>query len=84
MLSGSAASVAAALLVLVLPVPVPPEPLLLLLLRPLHLLPSRLPQGVVESEAPLLLQDRQWFSAAMARSFPPPEKPTYERAPSTR
>ena len=57
---------------------VPPEPVLL------HLLPLPLPQVVVESEVPLHLQGRQSFSAAMARSSPPPVQPTYERAPSTR
>ena len=57
---------------------VPPEPVLL------HLLPSRLPRVVVESEGPLHLQGRQSFSAAMARSSPPTVQPTYERAPSTR
>ena len=50
----------------------------------LHLLLSLLPQVVVESEAPLHLQGRQLFSAAMARISPPTVKPTYERAPSTR
>src|SRR5688572_5426362 len=57
---------------------VPPEAVLL------HLLPLPLPQAVVESEAPLRLQGRQSFSAAMARSSPPTVQPTYERAPSTR
>jgi hypothetical protein len=56
---------------------VPPGPVLLLL-------PLQLPQVVVESEVPLHLQGRQWFSAAMARSSLPTEKPTYVRAPSTR
>jgi hypothetical protein len=49
-----------------------------------HLLQLLLPQVVVESEAPLHLQGRQWFSAAMARNSPPTGKPTYEPAPSTR
>ena len=57
---------------------VPPEPVLL------HLLPLLLPQVVVESEVPLHLQGRQSFSAAMARIFPSPEKPTYERVPRSR
>ena len=57
---------------------VPPEAVLL------HLLLLLLPQVVVESEVPLHLQGRQSFSAAMARSSPPPVQPTYERAPSTR
>src|SRR5687767_5960532 len=50
----------------------------------LHLLPSLLPQVVVESEVALHLQGRQSFSAAMARSSPPTVQPTCERAPSTR
>src|SRR5262245_27473352 len=50
----------------------------------LDLLPLLLPQVVVESEVPLHLQGRQWFSAAMARISPPTVKPTYERVPSTR
>ena len=55
-------------------------------LRPLlqHLLPLFLPPVVVESEAPLHLQGRQSFSAAMARSSPPTVQPTYARALSTR
>jgi hypothetical protein len=98
-LSGSVDSVAAAVLVpvvpvLVAPVPVPHEPELPALAPPLlvqvprelllHLLSLPLPQVVVESEVPLHLQGRQSFSAAMARSSPPTERPTYERAPSTR
>ena len=57
---------------------VPAEPVLL------HLLPWPLPRVVVESEVPLHRRGRQSSSAAMARSSPPTEKPTYERAPSTR
>ena len=79
----------------VVPVPVPHEPELPALAPPVlaqgprePLLPSLrslpLPQEVVESEAPPPLRDRQSFSAAMARISPPPEKPTCERAPSTR
>src|SRR5688572_19324552 len=63
----------------VLLAPVPAEPVL-----PLHLLPSRLPPGVVESGATLHLKGRLSFSAAMARSSPPTAPPTYVRAPSTR
>ena len=58
----------------------PPAPPGLLL----HLLSSRLPRVVAESEVPLHQQGRQWFSAAMARNSPPMGKPTYARAPSTR
>src|SRR5688500_15647722 len=57
---------------------VPPEPALL------HLLPVLLRPVVVESEAPLHLQGRQSFSAAMARTSPPTVQPTYGRSPSTR
>jgi hypothetical protein len=60
------------------PVRVPPDPL------PLHLLSSRLPQVVVESEVRAHLRVRQSFSAAMARSSPLTGKPTYERAPNTK
>src|SRR5688572_1622125 len=95
-LSGSvAAPVVPAGLVLVVLVPVPdavelpvparlpPEPLLLHPHLHLHPLSLRLPRVVVEFEA-LLHQGCQSFSAAMARSSPPPAQPTYERAPSTR
>src|SRR5688500_15051514 len=58
--------------------------LAVVLLRLLHLSRLRLPQVVVESEGPLHRPGRPSFSAAMARSSPPPVQPTYERAPSTR
>ena len=69
---------AAALLVPVVAEPVPHQPL------PFNLLSLPLPQVAVESEAPVRLQGRQSFSAAMARVSPPTGKPTYARAPSTR
>src|SRR5688500_11418545 len=90
--SGSAAAVAA-VVVAVLPVrlqvAVGPahlahKRLAVVLLRLLHLSRLRLPQVVVESEGPLHRPGRPSFSAAMARSSPPPVQPTYERAPSTR
>ena len=43
--------------------------------------PERL---VVEPEVPVHLRSRQSFLAAMARIFPSPEKPTYEREPRSR
>ena len=83
-LLGSVAS-AAALVAVVLQGPgvraprvvvqVPRPPLLL------NLLPFQLPQVEVESEVLVRLQGRQSFSAAMASSSLPTEKPTYERVP---
>src|SRR5688572_12503486 len=99
-LLGSAAAAAVVVLVVPVPVPHEAELPVLVQVRPglgvlvvarvppeavlLHLLPSLLPQVVVESEVPLLLQGRRSFSAAMARSSPPTVQPTCERAPSTR
>jgi hypothetical protein len=59
-------------------VPLPHEPELPALAPPVvvHL--------VVEPEVPVHLRSRQSFSAAMARIFPSPEKPTYERVPRSR
>ena len=44
--------------------------------RLLNLSASPLPPVVAESEAPVRLQVRRWFSAATARSSPPTGKPT--------
>ena len=63
---------------------VPPA---LVQLLPQHVLQHRslpLLPAVDASEAPLHLQGRQSFSAAMARNSPPAGKPTYARVPSTR
>jgi hypothetical protein len=44
--------------------------------RLLNLSASPLPPVVAESEAPVRLQVRRWFSAATARSSPPTGKPS--------
>ena len=76
--SAAAAVLVPAVLVPVVPVPVPHEPEFPALAPPVvvHL--------VVEPEVPVHLHSRQSFSAAMARIFPSPEKPTYEPVPRSR
>jgi hypothetical protein len=58
--------------------PVPPEP------GGLDQVLAVLPQLAVEPEVLVHLRSRPSFSAAMASSSPPPEKPTYERVPRSR